>query len=100
MIDSAGSKIGFGLLMGLWNRKVFEVFPNKKPVIYDDYFIIFGNSEIRLKSQETKLFSNFGISNSYYNSEGAKVDALIGEGTTREVDIETYEVYDLDLQRR
>ena len=98
-IDSAGNKVGFGLLLPLWNRRVFEIAANKKPVIYDDYFIIFGNSELRLKAQETKLFSNFGISNAYFNSEGCKVDALLGEGTEREINVEAYEVYALDLYR-
>ena len=51
MFDSTTSKAGFGLLLSLWNRKVFEIFSNKKPVVYDDYFLIFGNSELRLKSQ-------------------------------------------------
>lgn len=44
MIDSAGCKEGFGLLMGLWNQTAFEIQPSKKSVSYDDFYIIFGNS--------------------------------------------------------
>ena len=85
--------------MSLWSHRTFEILANKKPVTYDDYFIIFGNSELRLKSQETKFFSNFGINNAYFNAEGCKVDAFLGEGTLRELNFEAYEFYTLDLQR-
>jgi hypothetical protein len=40
--------------------------------------MIFGNSEIRIKSQEKKVYSNFGISNSYFKSRGFKVETLLG----------------------
>jgi len=58
-------------------------------VTYDDYYIIFGNSEIRLKSLELSVFSNFGISNGFYESKGKGVEALLCNGS-REVEIETY----------
>lgn len=53
---------------------------DKKSIVYDEYYIIFGNSELRIKSQENKIFSNFGISNGFYNSNGFKVDVLLGSG--------------------
>ena len=50
-------------------------------MIYDKFFLIFGNSQIRIKTgeKEKKLFSNFGISASYFNSKGDKVNALFCE---------------------
>ena len=54
-----------------------------KSVTYDDYFMIFGNSEIRIKSQECKIFSNFGTSNGYYFAQGETVNILLGQGTLR-----------------
>ena len=53
-----------------------------KPVygmVYDKFFLIFGNSEIRVKpgDKDRKVFSNFGVSNSYFNSEGDNVGKLL-----------------------
>ena len=54
---------------------------------YDAFYLIVGNSEIRLKHGEQKVFSNFGINNAYYHSKGGCVDDLIGEGKDRETTI-------------
>ena len=43
---------------------------NSKALTYDEYYIIYGNSEIRIKSLETKVFSNFGVKNGFYDSRG------------------------------
>lgn len=79
------------------NKKCF--FPlelNKRAITYDDYYVIFGNSEIRIKSMEDKVFSNFGINNSYYDCKGEKVTVLLGGGMhDREVDIDSYEIYQI-----
>lgn len=61
-------------------------------ITYDDYYIIFGNSEIRLKSLESKVFSNFGIANGYFENRGMGVETLLGQNK-REIDLETYEVH-------
>lgn len=98
MIDPSGCRAGYGLLISIWNKNVYEVLDKKKAVTYDDYFIIFGNSEMRLKSQEIKIFSNFGINNGYFNNRGHKVDSFLGEGSEREVPLESYEFYSLVLQ--
>lgn len=71
------------LILSLTNYKYFPINtlknnPKKdkkdmKPMlgmVYDKYFLIYGNSEIRIKSGEKKLFSNFGINNSYFFSRG------------------------------
>lgn len=58
---------------------------------YDKYYFILGNAEIRLKSQEKKMFSNFGISNSTFDNAGGskskflKVDEKALEMTNSEV---------------
>lgn len=79
--------------MSLNNKISFYVEPGKRSVSYDEYYIIYGNSEIRIKSQEELIFSNFGIANSYFNSNGKKVDILLAEDNNREVPLETYEIY-------
>ena len=49
-------------------------------ISYDDYYIIFGNSELRIKGLELKLFSNFGISKGAFDHKGRKrTDFLGGE---------------------
>lgn len=41
-----------GLIFSLTHRKAFEpIERNRRAIAYDDYFLIFGNSELRLKSQ-------------------------------------------------
>lgn len=94
--DASGIVRGYGMIMSLWGRKMFEL-KEKKAISYDDYFLIFGNSELRVKTGEFRLFSNFGIANAYYNNRGEKVHALLGEGKEREVDLSHFEVYALDL---
>lgn len=39
-----------GLIISLTNQKVFYLQEYRKSITYDDYYLIFGNSEIRLKS--------------------------------------------------
>ena len=95
MIDPKGCRPGFGLLLSLWNQETFEVIQGRKAVTYDDFFMIFGNSELRIKSQDVKVFSNFGINNGHFDSRGHKVEAFLGEGRDREVNIDTYEIYQL-----
>lgn len=83
-----------GLLVALNNRKAFPLLANKKSVTYDSFFLIIGNSEIRLKNQEWKVFSNFGIANSFFNNMGSGVNDLLGEGpAVREVAIVNFEVF-------
>jgi len=48
-------------------------------MIYDKYYLIFGNAEIRIKTGENKVYSNFGISNSFFNSLDDKVSDLLNE---------------------
>jgi hypothetical protein len=84
--DAGGIIRGHGILFSLWGRKAFEL-REKRAISYDDYFLILGNSELRIKTGEYRLFSNFGIANSYYNNRGEKVHALLGEDKEREVDL-------------
>lgn len=75
--DPNGIKLGYGMILSLWAKKVFTI-KDKKAITYNDYFMIFGNSELRIKSLEFKLFSNFGIANAYYDNRGEKVHSILG----------------------
>ena len=69
--------------MSLTNHKTFPLLEGKKSVTYDTYFFIFGNSEIRIKHGEFKVFSNFGIAQASYIPNGSSVKDLLGEGKER-----------------
>lgn len=91
-----------GLLISLHNNEVFQLNtpesnPGKqttyKAMQYDKYYAIFGNAEIRIKTGENKVFSNFGIMNSYYNHRLKKVSEFLRNESKREVELESYEFY-------
>lgn len=76
---------GLGLIVSLTNRRCFELFPGKKAVKYDNQYLIFGNSEIRVGANEKKIFSNFGVGNAHFDSRKEGVNIILGEGQRREV---------------
>jgi hypothetical protein len=59
-------------------------------MVYDPYFLIFGNAELRIRAGEKSVFCNFGIMNSYYNHRGKKVHDFLCAETTRDADLESY----------
>ncbi len=76
-----------GLLVSLTNYKYYalnnrqnnpkkDIRDNKimHGMIFDTFFLIFGNSEIRIRQGERKIYSNFGLNNSYFMSKGDKVN--------------------------
>jgi hypothetical protein len=87
-----------GIIMSISQQKVFPVLEGKRPITYDSFYLIIGNSEIRLKQGEQKVFCNFGINNGHYNSKGSSVDDLIGEGKERETSIQGYEVHQVTFE--
>jgi hypothetical protein len=77
------------LLIALSTDKVFGLHtPTTNPttsrafrgMIYDEFFMIWGNAEVRIRANDKILFSNFGISASFFNPRGLKVNDLICEG--------------------
>ncbi len=76
-----------GLLISVTNNSSYNLV-NKKPndkkiyrgMTYDQYFINFGNSELRLKIGSQEVVSNFNVNNSYFNARGENVNAFLREG--------------------
>ena len=76
---------------------------NAKVISPDELYIIFGNSEFRIKSGDGVAFSNLGVNTSFFNSheKGFSVYDLLGnkpeDGDSsqakREVELVTYEFY-------
>lgn len=60
---------------------------------YDKFFLVFGNSEIRLKQSERVVFSNFGIVNSYFFTRKENVDSFLHEGDNREANLTGLEIH-------
>lgn len=91
-----GNKGNDGIIMVIQNEECFHLKEGCRAITYDDFYLIFGNSEIRIKSGEKSIFSNFGISNGYYECRNKTVDALFSEGKNKnEVPIEGYEIYQI-----
>ena len=77
-----------GLLVSVTNDESYKL--KVKPgdnvsrgMTYDNFFVIFGNSELRIKHGDQKLYSNFGLSNAYYDNRGHKVNDFLNEGDKR-----------------
>ena len=69
-----------------------------KGMVYDDYYINFGNAELRLKTGKQEVFSNLGIPNGYFNARGHTAETLISLGAKREIEFEYCEYYQLILE--
>ena len=72
---------------------VSEIISGKRSITHDNYFLIFGNSEIRIKQGENKVFSNFAIANGFFNPKGKTINDLLNHGKEREIKFITYEVH-------
>lgn len=81
------------MIISLTNRRFYQLHANKKSLKYDKLYLIFGNSEIRVSGGEKKVFSNFGINNSHFDAMGDRVDALLGEGNSKEAELDCFEVH-------
>jgi len=68
-------------------------------MIFNEFFIIFGNAEIRIRANEKTVFSNFGIAASFFNPRNKKVHDLLGEGESRQVEFESYELYQVAFDK-
>lgn len=49
------------------------------PISWSEYYITYGNAEIRIKFGENVVYSNFGTGNGYYNALGNDVVDFLGE---------------------
>lgn len=82
-----------GLLISFHNQLVFK--NTKKAIIYDENEVIFGNYDLKIRSGESKITSNFASLGSFYDNQGYGVHALLGEGKNREARIREMEIYEL-----
>ena len=85
---------GSGFIASLTNECLYfmDDRKNNKLTTYDPFFIIFGNSEIRLKIPETKVYSNLGIVNRCFQTNEKTPEKLFGS-PERDNEAEQYEIY-------
>lgn len=57
-----------GLIISIDELKAFPLVKGKRSLTYDEFFFIYGNSEMRIKQGEMMFFTNFGIGTAHYNS--------------------------------
>jgi hypothetical protein len=85
-----------GLLISVNNDRSYPLMQKKqndsskinyRGMTYDSYYAVFGNAEMRIRTGENRIFSNFGIQNGYYDYDHSSrsVDEFLGEGDNREV---------------
>ncbi len=52
-----------------------------------------------MRTGEKKLFSNFGISNGYFNHRGYKIPFLLGDNPqSREINMDNFEFYQIEFE--
>lgn len=84
------------IIIGVSKKQVFFLKTNqKRSIAYDEFFIIYGNGELRFKSNNLAIFSNIGINNGYFDSRGLNASALFDLGACRETVLESYEMYQI-----
>lgn len=88
------------LLISLKDKELFKLnAPREKLIprgmVNDKFYIIFGNSELRLKLSDREIYSNFSVNNAYFNNRGFTVDTLLGEGKNRTTTLESLEFYEI-----
>jgi hypothetical protein len=66
------------MLFSLTNRRSYPVKNGKSSIVYDENYLIFGNTELRISSHDNRLYSNFGASCGYYEAKGDNIHNFIG----------------------
>ena len=93
---------GKGIIFSLTHNRSFVMKrdPRTAVLTYDDFFFIFGNSELRLKSQEKKFFSNFGVANSTFeNGTFPRTEFLgVSDMSNNELELICFEFYQLKFK--
>ena len=96
------------LIISLDSRKAYKLnnfynYPNRDPrdprimrgMVYDPYYVIFGNAEVRIRSGDKTVFCNLGINNSYFNSEKDRAADLLKVKGKNEVEFINYEIHEI-----
>ena len=82
-------KPGEGFIFSLTSEKVFLRKKDPKTAVapYDDQFMLFGNAELRIKTNISKVFSNLGIGTATFEAEGFSRSEFLGLEKDNEVEM-------------
>jgi hypothetical protein len=69
--------------------------PRPKPIGWEEHYLIWGNSELRIRFGETLMYSNFATNNGFYDNKDENVGMLLGNGSNRETEMYSYEIYQI-----
>jgi hypothetical protein len=77
-----------GLLISLKNDESYNLrVPGNNPnqrtttfrgMIWDEFFLIFGNAELRMRHKDKNILSNFAAAAGYFNPQGRTVNDFLG----------------------
>jgi hypothetical protein len=75
----------WGVLFSLTKNKWFNLKKeeNCKVLTYDEYYLIYGNSEIRIRDGEFQVYSSFGGNSGYFNNGSETQTILLDEKSDR-----------------
>jgi hypothetical protein len=79
-----------GLLISLTKKKSYKSLQGKRAIIYDEFNLVFGNDQIRILTNDTLLYSNFGINNGFYENKGDSLKDFIGPSDDSQVQMSAY----------
>ena len=78
-------------------RKNYE---QAKLTVHDDFFILFGNSELKIKVHETKIESNLGIVYKYFDTGSHKNPKVLFGVEEKSTILECYEIYQVSFKEK
>jgi hypothetical protein len=109
-VPKANNEFQEGYMFALRNKKVFKTkreatnrFNQTKPrpITYDEFFLIWGNSDIRIKSGTNELYSSYGTANASYEEVGNEepiIDDLF-QIADRETILADYELFAIEFEK-
>jgi hypothetical protein len=93
-------------MFGLRNKKVFKVKnqrtngPNPRSIIYDDWFIIWGYEDLKIRYDYTDVYSRYGTSVSSYEEVGNSNPSIedLFQCADRETALVDYEIFAIEFE--
>ena len=70
-----------------------------RPFMYDNFFLVVGNSEIRVEHNKRLLYSNFGARMSFFETGGDKIEDFLGQ-KKNEIEFEVMEVHQIFFESK
>ena len=91
---------GNGFICSISNETVFHLKKHSKARLtqYNEYFIIFGNAQLRIKLGEDYVESNLGISNKFFDTGNLKNPQILFNCAEKQVGLLSYEIFTVVME--